>query len=343
MLYSSLSMTLAVVTGSPGWLGTSLVEALAKGATFRAIKTTPRRVRCIVQPGVSAAPVEQFGAEIVHADLRDRRSLEGACRGATTVFHAAGIIHPKRVQDLYDINVTGTKNVLEEAIASRASRFVLVSSNSPAGRNDSASRLMTEDDPPRPYLNYGLSKFQAECLVNDAQRAGRIEGTIVRPCWFYGPNQPARQSRFFSMIKGGKPIVLGRGDNLRSMSYVDNTVQGLLLCAELAQAAGKTYWITDRRPYSFIEIIETVARVLGVEVRPRYLPSFVSDVARLVDSLMQMAGWYNQEIHVAGELASSIAVSIEAARRDLGYEPEIELEEGMRRSIAWCHDNGVKF
>jgi nucleoside-diphosphate-sugar epimerase len=143
------------------------------------------------------------------------------------------------------------------------------------------------------------------------------------------------------MIKGGKPIVIGRGDNLRSMSYVDNTVQGLLLCAEVAKAAGKTYWITDRRPYSFIEIIETVAKVLGVEVRPRYLPSFVSDVARLVDSLMQMAGWYNQEIHVAGEFAASIAVSIEAARRDLGYEPGIELEEGMRRSIAWCHDNGV--
>jgi nucleoside-diphosphate-sugar epimerase len=118
-------------------------------------------------------------------------------------------------------------------------------------------------------------------------------------------------------------------------------VQGLLLCAEVAKAAGRTYWITDRRPYSFIEILETVAKVLSVEIRPRYLPSVVSDVARLVDSLLQMVGWYNQEIHVAGELASSIAVSIEAARLELGYQPVIELEEGMRRSIAWCHDNGV--
>ncbi len=143
------------------------------------------------------------------------------------------------------------------------------------------------------------------------------------------------------MIKGGKPIVFGRGDNLRSMSYVDNTVQGLLLAGSVEKAAGKTYWITDRRPYSFIEIIETVAKILGVEVRPRYLPGFGSDVARLVDSLMQMAGLYNQEIHVAGELAASIAVSIDAARRDLGYDPEIELEEGMRRSIDWCRAQGV--
>src|SRR2546430_6959419 len=138
------------------------------------------------------------------------------------------------------------------------------------------------------------------------------------------------------MIKGGKPIVFGRGDNLRSMTYVENAVQGLLLAAAVAKAAGQTYWITDRRPYSFIEIIQTVARILGVEVRPRYLPRFGSDVARLVDSLLQMGGLYNQEIHVAGELAVSIAVSIEAAQRDLGYAPAIELEEGMRRSIEWC-------
>jgi nucleoside-diphosphate-sugar epimerase len=333
----------AVVTGVPGWLGTKLVEALVNGASFRAITTKPIDVRCIVQPGIDVAPLERLGkrVEIVRADLRDERAVADVCRGATVVYHAAGIIHPRKVQDLYDINVAGTRNILASAIAGKAKRFILVSSNSPAGLNEFASRLMTEDDPPRPYLNYGLSKLQAEWLVNDAHRAGRIEGVILRPCWFYGPNQPARQSRFFTMIKGGKPIVFGRGDNLRSMSYVDNTVQGLLLAGAVDKAAGKTYWITDRRPYSFIEIIQTVAKILGVEVRPRYLPSFGSDVARLVDSLMQMAGLYNQEIHVAGELAASIAVSIDAARRDLGYDPEIELEEGMRRSIEWCRAQGV--
>jgi nucleoside-diphosphate-sugar epimerase len=336
-------MSLAVVTGAPGWLGTSLVEALAKGARFRSITTSPRKVRCIVQPAADATPLERLGpnVEVVRADIRDPRSLERAFDGAATVFHAAGIVHPRRVQELYDVNVAGTRNVLNAAIDAKARRFILVSSNSPAGLNDAPGRLMVETDPPRPYLNYGLSKLQAEWLVNDAQRAGRIEGAIARPCWFYGPNQPARQSKFFRMIKGGKPIIIGRGDNLRSMSYIDNTVQGLLLLDQVDRAAGNTYWITDRRPYSFIEIIETVAKILSVEVRPRYLPTLGSDVARFVDSLLQMGGLYQQEIHVAGELAASIAVSNEAARRDLGYDPEVELEEGMRRSIAWCRDNGV--
>ena len=191
---------------------------------------------------------------------------------------------------------------------------------------------MTEQDPPRPYLNYGLSKLQAEWAVMDAHRAGRIEAAIARPCWFYGPNQPARQTKFLRMIKSGRPVILGRGSNLRSLTYVDNAVQGLLLLEAVEKAAGETYWIADRRPYSFIEIVQTVAKILGVEVRPRYLPSVGSDVARFVDSLLQMVGLYQQEIHVAGELTASIAVSIDAARRDLGYDPEIELEEGMRRS-----------
>jgi len=63
-------------------------------------------------------------------------------------------------------------------------------------------------------------------------------------------------------------------------------------------------------------------------------------MARFVDSLVQMTGLYNQEVHVAGELAATIAVSIEAAQKDLGYEPEVDLEEGMRRSMAWCRANG---
>jgi len=295
-----------------------------------------------VLPGADVSILERLGSnvEVVRADLRDARALHGVCDGATTVFHAAGLVHPHRVKELYDVNVGGTRNILAAAMASRAKRFVFVSSNSPAGLNESAARLMSEQDPPRPYLNYGLSKLQAEWLVMDAHRAGRIEAAVARPCWFYGPHQPARQTKFFRMIRGGRPIVIGLGSNLRSLTYVDNAVQGLLLIEAVERAAGETYWITDRRPYSFIEILQSVAKILDVELRPRYVPSVGSDVARFVDSLLQMAGLYQQEIHVAGELAASIAVSIDAARKDLGYDPEIEIEEGMRRSIEWCREHG---
>jgi nucleoside-diphosphate-sugar epimerase len=115
----------------------------------------------------------------------------------------------------------------------------------------------------------------------------------------------------------------------------------LMLARDVARAAGETYWFTDRRPYSFIEILQTLGRLLEVQVRPRYLPRFSGDCARLVDSLLQMAGLYNQEVHVAGELGESIAVSTDKARKQLGYAPEIELEEGMRRSIEWCRQHAI--
>ncbi len=331
-----------LVTGAPGWLGSSLVRAITGGTRLGPVDQKPEPVRIVALPGQDAADLGgRDDVEIVWADLRDPRLPDDLCSGIDTVYHCAGIIHPKRIADLYDINVGGTRHLLDAALRSKVRRFVAVSSNSPAGLNEHASRLMVEDDPPRPYLNYGLSKLQSEWLLNDAHRAGRIEGVIVRPCWFYGPNQPLRQTTFFTMIKKGTPPVVGRGDNLRSMSYVDNTVQGLLLAGSVERAAGQTYWITDRRPYSWIEILNTVAKILGVSLRPRYIPKLGGDVARFVDSILQMAGLYQQEIHVAGELGESIAVSIEKARRELGYEPTVELEEGMRRSIEWCRAQGL--
>lgn len=332
-----------LVTGAPGWLGSSLVEALTQGFRSGNVDQKPEPVRIVSLPGTDARALTRTGTvEVSTADLRDRRLPDGLFDGIDTVFHCAGVIHAKRIKDLYAINVDATRNLLDAAIAAKVRRFVFVSSNSPAGLNASPTQLMVEDDPPRPYLNYGLSKLQSEWLVNDAQRAGRIETVIVRPCWFYGPNQPLRQTTFFKMIKKGHPPIVGKGDNLRSMSYVDNTVQGMLLARDVAKAAGETYWITDKRPYSFIEILETVGKLLGVSIRPRYLPGVTGDVARLADSLLQMTGLYNQEMHVLGELGESIAVSIDKARRELGYQPEIDLEEGMRRSIAWCRAQGVE-
>lgn len=331
-----------LVSGAPGWLGTSLTLALAKGAELGPVKQEAEPVRILAGPGAVLGPLAELdNVAVVTADLRHPLP-PGVCDGIDTVVHCAGLIHPHRTQELYDINVQGTRHLLDAAIASGVRRFILISSNSPAGLNLSPSQLMQEDDPPRPYLAYGLSKLQAEWMVNAAHRAGQIEAVILRPCWFYGPNQPLRQTTFFQMIQKGHPPVFGRGDNLRSMSYVDNTVQGVLLARQVEKAAGQTYWIADRRPYSWIEILETVARILEVQIRPRYVPRVASDLCRLADSVLQMGGLYQQELHVAGELAATIAVSIDKAVSELGYAPTIELEEGMRRSIAWCRTQGVR-
>jgi nucleoside-diphosphate-sugar epimerase len=196
-------------------------------------------------------------------------------------------------------------------------------------------------------MNYGRSKMRMEIAVKAL--AAKIEAVIVRPPWFYGPNQPRRQSEFFRMIRDGKGPLVGGGMNRRSMAYIDNLCQGLILAALTPAAAGQTYWIADERPYTMVEIIDTVERLLEKEFgqkcahRRLRLPGLASEVAYAVDFAMQSAGLYHQKIHVLSEMNKTIACSVEKARAELGYNPKISLEEGMRRSLQWMRKNGQWF
>ena len=201
---------------------------------------------------------------------------------------------------------------------------------------------MTEEDLPQPYKHYGKSKLQAEQIISEYYNEGAIETVILRPCWYYGTRQPARQTRFFRMIKSGKPIFFGDGTNERSMAYVDNVTEALLLAESCEHANGQTYWIADERPYQTLEIYQTVADLLGVNLRPRFLPAFSSTCCEWIDTILQAGGLYSINFHVAGEMAKDISCSVEKAKRELGYRPRVGLEEGMKNSIEWCRSNGIE-
>jgi nucleoside-diphosphate-sugar epimerase len=150
------------------------------------------------------------------------------------------------------------------------------------------------------------------------------------------------------MIRDGKVPIVGSGDNRRSMAYVDNICQGLLLCEKVDRAAGQVYWIADATSYSMNEIVETIERVMessfGIRCAHRRLrlPNFVGNVAQVVDALLQRLGIYHQKIHVLGELNKTIACSIARAQAELGYAPTVSLEEGMRRSIEDMKQRGIE-
>lgn len=193
-------------------------------------------------------------------------------------------------------------------------------------------------------MNYGRSKMLMELAVKELTLAGKIETVIIRAPWFYGPNQPPRQTLFFQMIRDGKFPLVGDGNNLRSMAYVGNLCQGLLLATLVERANGQIYWLADECPYSMNEIIDTVQLLLETEFNQKCvhqklkLPGFVSEVALVVDALLQATGIYHQKIHVLSEMNKTIACSISKARRELGYTPKVSLEEGMRRSLKWLFE-----
>ncbi|MFC1872242.1 NAD-dependent epimerase/dehydratase family protein [Chloroflexota bacterium] len=329
-----MSQGKVLVTGAPGWLGTRFVEILAE---------KNRDIRCLVLPGIDVSHLKKLGADIVQGNITKPESLEKVADGVETVFHIVGIIHVKffGVSSFYRINTEGTKNMLECAIKAGVKRFIYVSSNSVSGCNYDGDALMNEYTPPRPYMTYGKSKFLSERAVNEASVRGEIETVIFRPCWFYGPAQPARQTRLMKMIKNGNVPLFGDGSNLRSMTYIDNLCEALLLAEEMKTAKGETYWIADERPYSTLEIYETIAELLEVKLKTTNIPGFFSDIGTVADWIMQKLHIYQQEIHVVGELNKNIACSIEKAKKDLGYKPNIDLREGMKRSIEWAKERGL--
>jgi nucleoside-diphosphate-sugar epimerase len=308
-----------------------------------------RDIRVLIPPGEDPAELQRWGVEVLRGDLRSPTDCAGFCQSAenAVLLHIAGIVHPRRVREFYEINRDGTRNLLRAAVEAHVKRAVVVSSNSPLGMNSDA-RPFDESSPFNPYMNYGRSKMQVELFVREIARTGRIETVVLRPPWFYGPNQPLRQTLFFSMIRAGRMPVVGDGNNLRSMGYVDNLCDGLLLAASVERANGQTYWIADKNPYSMNEIIDTVERLLEQEFKVPVahkrvrLPNLVSETAMLADGLLQGLGLYNQKIHVLSEMNKTIACSIAKAETELGYHPKISLEEGMRRSIADCVDRGIQ-
>ena len=333
-----------LLTGVPGWLGNRFLEVLVKGADG-ASAPNDWQIRCFVLQGSDISWINKLDPRIecVAGDLVTNQGLPEALRGVDVVFHIAGIIHPRKISELYQLNEHGTRNILQAAASAGVRRLIYISSNSVAGVNQNRELLMKEEDVPRPYLNYGLSKYRAEQAVREFQQSGKIETVSLRPCWFYGPNQPPRQTTFFKMIQKGNPLIFGDGSNLRSMSYLDNVCQAMILAAQSSRANGQTYWIADRRPYTMNEIYQTVAELLDVKVfRPRRLPGLISEACLLADRGLQRLGRYVKEVHVAGEMNKNIACSIEKAVNELGYNPRIELKEGMRRSIEWCRNNGME-
>ncbi|MBX9937881.1 MAG: NAD(P)-dependent oxidoreductase [Candidatus Obscuribacterales bacterium] len=355
-------MSLAIVTGTPGWLGNRLLETLLTGMpeveTLKEVKSEKVRALCLpnlIEDGKLKELVKQADGklELVKGDLavtdpqgHNLHQLFKNAEGAT-VFHVAGVIHPSRgVKEFYDVNVEGTRRMLEEAKKQGVKRFIHVSSNSPIGVAEAGNTVFDENSQYNPYMNYGKSKKLAEDLVNQAGREGKLETVIIRPPWFYGIGQPARQTLFFTMVKNGKAPIVGSGENLRSMAYVDNICQGLLLCREVQQAAGRTYWIADKEPYKMNFIVDTIEKVLSQDFNIKckgtrmHLPNLASEVALGIDATLQSLGLYHQKFHVLSEMNKNIACSVALAEKELGYKPTIALEEGMRRSIDWVLKNG---
>jgi nucleoside-diphosphate-sugar epimerase len=337
-----------LVTGATGWLGQALLAAFTDAAgahrrrAVRALATTPDAAhRLAALPGVDG----------VLGDVRTAAGVEALFAGldpgaVVDVVHAAGVIHPRTPSEWVEVNARGTAVVAARARAAGVRRFVHVSSNSPFGTNPHAGDRFRNDEPYAPYLGYGRSKMLAELRLLDEVERG-LDAVIVRPPWFYGPHQPGRQTDFFRLVRRGRFPIVGDGTQRRSMVYVGDLVDGIVRAELVDCQPGRGWWIADERPYPLAEIVATVRDAVtgaGLRVSARQLrvPDFVGRAAAVADAAIQRRHRYVAAVHVLGELGTTIACDISVAQRELGYQPSVGLAEGMRRSVAWCLEQGIR-
>ena len=308
-----------IITGATGWLGRSIVKELLSGRSRWLNGQNVNSLRLLVEKSQAEHAPKEWNdprLQIIYGDITKPADLAPLFAGlkGPVVIHTAGLIHPRRVKDFFAVNVDGTMNLYNAAKSNRAKRMVVLSSNSPIGVSRRTDEIFDENSPYHPYMNYGLSKQKMEeALLAQGEPPEKL--VILRAPWFYGPEQPARQTLFFQMIEKGKFPVVGRGQAMRSMSYIENLVQGVLRAATHPTPKSSIYWIADKRPYSMQEVVQTVGKVLAEDFRrpvkegnPQ-LPGVISDVAECVDAVIQKFGFYHQKIHVLSEMNKTIATT----------------------------------
>jgi nucleoside-diphosphate-sugar epimerase len=320
------------VTGATGAVGPALVERLDRdGHRVRAMSRRPGRA---TNPSASV--------EWLCGDVTDRAFVSRALEGMDWVFHLAAHLHvpsPDALQrSTYElVNVEGTRLVAEESAAAGVSRLVFVSSVSVYG--PTASAIVDETTPPRPDTLYGETKLRAEerALGLKAKDSEGPLACVLRLGAVYGPRMKGNYLRLAQALRSGWFVPVGDGLNRRTLVHEADVAEAALLAAASPRAAGQVYNVTDGRVHRLHEIIEVMCAALGRRP-PRWALSrgVARSLARVGDGLLP-ALFRNNEGSLKASLEKymeDVAVSGEKIARELGYQPRVELEAGLRDALS---------
>lgn len=325
----------AVVTGASGFVGSHLVDALAARGW---------RVRRLAR--AASPPARDDGAaggvETHVVDFADARTLDrtAALDGADAVFHVAGVTKRRTLDAFRAGNVLPTAALLA-ALGRRGGprpRFVHVSSQAAAGPAPAPDAPLTEDDPPRPVEGYGRSKLEAEAVVRGAE----LPWTVVRPGAVYGPRD-ADFLTAFRHARRGLAVYPGPRRAQLSLVYVEDLADALVRAAETPAAEGRTYFAAAHDA-SWHDVYAAAAAACGARLRLEVAPPAwgLRLAGRLGDAYGRLTGRHplaNSHKVTLG-LQPWWLCSAARARRELGWAPQVALDEGARRTAAWYAARG---
>ena len=320
-----------LITGATGFLGGHLIEEMAKG---------PHVPVCAHRKGSDTRRIDDLGLDKVVFDLTDRASMLQALKGVDAVVHLAAYYTFTGRKEMYEkVNVKGTGDLLDACRETGVRRFIYCSSTEAMG--PIASPPGDEDSPLNPQYEYGRSKARAEELV----KTSGLDWTILRPSGIYGPSNVDDVAYYFiTSFKGfASKFIIGSGKNYIQFVHVKDVVQGFLKTLDSQASIGRTYIISQARPYTYEEVYGILAKIFR-QKEPRWrVPKGLAKLMMLpIEGFSLLIGRENflYRRETVNSVTSDRAFRIDRARKDLGYEPAYDLPEGMAETVAWYRENG---
>jgi nucleoside-diphosphate-sugar epimerase len=317
-----------LVTGGTGFTGSALVlDLLRRGHMVRSLD---------YQSGIRHAELLKAGAEIVTGTITDPDVVQGCMHGIDFVFHLAAAFRESNLPDkhYHDVNVTGTRNVLEGARKNNVIKVVYCSTEGVHGHIDNPPA--DENSPIAPADTYQETKYAGELVAREYIEDG-VNVTILRPTSIYGPGDPGRFLMIYKWVERGVFPMFGSGTTFYHPVYIDNLVQAFLLTMDPERGKGETYLIGDEEYCTIKELVRKVAEAMNTEVtflslplRPLIIAGHICEMACkpfgvLPPLFPRRVNWYRQVR----------AFRIDKAVRELGYRPSVDTGEGLRRTGEW--------
>lgn len=341
-----------LVTGAAGFVGARLVRALLDhGLTVRALINR------------TALPLAHPRLTLVPASVSDRAALDAACAGVDTVFHAAAkiaLLGGPFVRAAYrdaavEVNVRGTRNLLDAAQAAGARRFVYTSSVDVCFEPGHQPEMREDAPYSRGRSVYQQTKIEAEAMVLARDGVGGMHTCALRPGGIYGPEPNKVIDSFVEQVVRGALLArLGDGSALLDVSHVDSLVHAELLAAmhlgarpdgAPGAADGQAFFINDGEPINIFEFFAPLADALEHPMPTRRLPpGLVLPFLHLVESVVNLVGAAEPTMvpHGVHKVVYTHWSSIEKARRALGYAPLFTVAEGVAQCVPYARSRAAE-
>lgn len=308
-----------LITGASGFIGRHAVAAFSDSDYI---------VKAMVRNPGNAWGIEGNDIDVVIADVTDPTSLQPALSGVDTVIHLAGSrAHSAKSKETFEVNVKGTANLLKAAVETGVSRVVFVSSLAIYG--SASSGTIFEQSPQTGSDDYALSKIQAEQIVYQYADQGKIEGTVLRPGQVYGPGGRGWRTGFLK-----RPIMVDRGSGILNPVYVSNFIDALKLAIEAPaqDVSGQAFNIADIAVNwnTFMGYYEKMTGRKSIRIPEEVFRNMLSAMDFLVKHKVNI---YSPER--LRFILGTAELNTDKARTVLGWEPQVSLDHGMRKTEEW--------